>query len=116
MVQKMSFNIQAELYENTFGELAIRFADENVYRGVGTEAGARFPADAEKMLKKGVHPSGWKEMTPRELENGPWRCITLLGYLNGDEEKPGVEMEVPTEELGPLARTYLADLMAESGR
>jgi hypothetical protein len=111
MDESVSFNINAELYENNFGELAIRFAGDYVYRGVGREEGAQFHTDALRMLERDEHPESWQVMTPRELLYGQWHCIGRLGYLQGDVSQPGVELEVEPEELGPVARHYLADAL-----
>jgi hypothetical protein len=111
MDETVSFNINAELYENNFGELAIRFAGDYVYRGVGQEEGARFHTDAVRMLERGEHPEGWQEMTPRELLYGQWHCIGRLGYLQGEASQPGVELEATADELGSAARSYLADAL-----
>lgn len=108
MDESVSFNINAELYENEYGELAIRFAGDYVYRDVGREEGAQFHTDAVRMLERNEHPEGWREMTPRELLYGPWHCVGRLGYLHGDASQPGVELEVKPEQLGPVARSYLA--------
>jgi hypothetical protein len=108
---QVSFNINAELYENNFGELAIRFAGDYVYRGVGEEEGARFHTDVVGALERGEHPDSWQEMPHRELLYGQWHCIGRLGYLQGDASQPGVELEVEPEELGPAARSYLADAL-----
>ncbi len=37
MGERFAFNINAELYENKFGELAIKFTGEKVYAEVGTD-------------------------------------------------------------------------------
>jgi hypothetical protein len=108
MDERISFNINAELYESNFGELAIRFAGDYVYRGVGREEGAQFHTDAVRMLESGEHPEGWRAMTPRELLYGQWHCISRLGYVQGDAQRPGLELEVAPDELGATARSYLA--------
>jgi hypothetical protein len=111
MEKEVSFNIHAELYEDHFGDLAVRLADERVFRVADIEEDARFQEDARKALVAGERPDNWREMTPRELLYGGWRCITLLGYIDGDEAQPGIELEVKPDELGPSARSYLADVL-----
>jgi hypothetical protein len=75
MGERLSFNINAELYENQFGDLAIRFPGEKVYRDVGPETGTSFVEDAKSMLIEGKHPDGWHEMPAHELFYGRgWHC------------------------------------------
>ena len=50
MAEQVSFNINAELYENQFGELAIRFPGEKVFREVGTQPESSFRTEAVEML------------------------------------------------------------------
>ncbi len=108
MSEQVSFNINAELYENQDGELAIRFAGDKVYAGVGEEAGAEFVSDAKSFLEDDRQPSVWKEKPAHELDyQEGWRCISRMGYVSGDTEKPGIEMEVKPQELGERARNYL---------
>jgi hypothetical protein len=111
MAQQISFNVNAELYENKFGELAIRFPGERVYR-VGSGEGGTFKNDAVRMLEKGVHPDAWREMPAHELLYGQnWHCISRLGYLGGDEEKPALELEVGEEEIGAQGKAYLREAL-----
>jgi hypothetical protein len=111
MAEQVSFNINAELYENKFGELAIRFPGEKVFR-VGAEEGHSFKDDAVRMLEKGEHPGEWREMPAHELLYGQnWHCISRMGYLEGDVEKPALELEVKPEEIGAKGKAYLKEIL-----
>jgi len=111
-----SFNVNAELYENDFGELAIRFEGNDVYRGVGLSGKSTFVEDARKHILGKEHPGGWKMMPPHELLYGRgWHCISLMGFIDGDIEKTALELEVKPEELGERAKSYLTPLFG-SGR
>ncbi len=108
--QQFSFNIHAELYENDFGDLAIRFEGDRVYSGMSNEH--RFQDDARQFIEKGELPAGWQEMPPHQLLYGHnWQCVSRLGYIDGDFERPAVEFEVEPEALGAPAKNYLADLL-----
>ncbi len=108
----VSFNINAELYENQKGELAIRLTGEKVYRKGETTGGETFVDDARKILRDGELPDGWSEMEPRELTYGEgWNHVSSMGYINGEEDKPGIELEVPPDELGPAAKKYLGEII-----
>jgi hypothetical protein len=42
------------------------------------------------------------------LQDGrKWRLVSSLGFLDGDETKPAVGLEVRPEQLGKQARIYL---------
>lgn len=108
MSEKISFNINAELYENRFGELAIRFPGEKVYREVGKRPGAVFVDEALAVLKSGMHPGDWVEMPPHELVYGQdWHCISRLGFVQGELSRPAVEFEGDPNAFGCTARSYL---------
>lgn len=112
MVEKnaVSFNVNAELYENEFGELAVKLPGEKVYRNVGTGKEDRFEKDAYSALEEGRLPADWSAMAPHELLYGRgWHCIATVGYLDGDPRKPAFTFEVDPREMGALARSYLAD-------
>jgi len=112
MGQKISFNINAELYENRFGDLAIRFPGEKVYRDVGPETGKGFVEDAREALVSGVHPLGWHEMPAHELLYGHgWHCISRMGFVGGDVNRPGIEFEVDPGTLGTKAQLYLREVL-----
>ncbi len=112
MTEQFAFNIHAELYENKDGELAIRFADEKVFRGVGGEEGRRFQTDVMNLLQKGERPEQWREMPPHKLLYAEsWHCISRLGYIDGDESKPALELEVEQGEIGYRGKVYLADIL-----
>lgn len=113
MGETMHFNTAAELFENEFGELAIRFPDNRVYARVGTTPGAGFLTEASTMLRDGRHPDDWERVPFGRLghDGHGWRLVGTLGFLDGDEGKPAVGLDVRPEELGSAARSYLlADL------
>jgi hypothetical protein len=110
--EMVTFNINAQLYENQKGELAVRITGEKVFRMAETMGGEKnFVDDAQTILRDGEIPEGWSEMEPRELVYGEgWNHVSSMGYINGEVEKPGIELEVPPEELGAAARRYLGDI------
>ena len=107
--EQVAFNVNAELYENDFGELAVKIPGEKAFRNIGLEEGARFQKDIFSLLEENRRPVGWSEMPSRELSGGKWRCVARLGYLNGDPSRPAVEFESGREELGSQAKSYLKD-------
>lgn len=107
--ERVAFNINAELYENEFGELAVKVPGEKVFRNVGIGEGARFQGDVTRLLQEQRRPPEWSEMPAHELTGRGWRCVAALGYLAGDLERPAVEFETGRDELGTLAQSYLAD-------
>ena len=107
MEKRVSFNINAELYENRFGELAIKFAGEKVFGEVGGGK-SDFLTDALKVLRDGGHPRGWRDIPPHQLLYGQdWRCVCSMGYIDGDENQPALELEVPSAQMGERARSYI---------
>jgi hypothetical protein len=105
------FNIHVQLYENPSGELAIRLEGEKIYRRIGADAEHTFVDDAKKILRDGELPEGWHEMEPRELAyRDDWNLVGSMGYLDGETDKPAIELEVRPEELGAAARKYLGDI------
>lgn len=114
MAEQISFNVNAELYENRFGELAVKFPGEKVFGEVGTKDGGSFVREADAMLRQGRNPEEWREMPAHELLYGQgWHLICRMGYINGDENRPALEPEVATETLGARARAYLPELFPE---
>lgn len=112
MSEKVSFNINAELYENRFGDLAIRFLGEKVYREVGKRIGAVFTEEALAVLKSGMHPRDWVEMPAHELLYGQdWHCISRLGFVQGEQNRPAVEFEGNPENYGSMAKSYLKPVL-----
>ncbi|MBE0596476.1 MAG: hypothetical protein IH614_04335 [Desulfuromonadales bacterium] len=110
----MAFNVHAELYENEFGELAIRFEGEKVYRGMGDDENARFQDDARQVVEAGIIPANWKAMPAHELLYGRgWQHVSSMGFLEGETGRPAMELEVAPEELGETARRYLADALQQ---
>lgn len=107
--ERVSFNINAELYENGFGELAVKIPGEKVFRNVGLREGDRFQKDVIAVLENDACPRAWAEMPAHELEGRNWRCIARLGYLDGDPARPAVEFEGDPKQLGDRAKSYLAD-------
>lgn len=112
MGQRFSFNINAELYENEFGELAVKFPDGRVYREIGTGSDESFPEDIVKHLESGLHPDHWREMPAHELLYGRgWQCIGRLGFIDGEETRPALEFEVDPRRLGARSRSYLREVL-----
>ncbi len=111
MSEKIAFNVHADLYENRFGELAIKFPGQKVFSEVGTGPKSRFLAESRAMLETGEHPSAWREMPPHQLLYGQdWRLICRMGYLDGDEKRPALEPQVPLKTLGARAKAYLSEI------
>jgi hypothetical protein len=103
MSERISFNVNVELYENDLGELALRFPDKKVYRITGDQA--EFVRQAVDLLKTGRHADDLQEMPAHQLLYGRgWHCITRLGFLGGDEDRPAVEFEGDPEGFGPQAK------------
>ncbi len=114
MKSRFSFNINAELFENQWGDLAIRFPGERVFDQVGTALKSTFLTDATDHLKNHRVPEEWHEIPAHELlYASSWQCISRLGFIDGDDAHPALELELPTEALGPRARTYLKELFEE---
>ena len=111
-LDRISFNVNAELYENCFGELAIRFPGDYVFR-LGSEPNqGQFHLDVVNKMEKGIQPRDWTAMPPHELLYGKdWQCVATLGYLDGDPERPAVSFEVEPDHLGAQAQTYLEEAL-----
>jgi hypothetical protein len=109
MGQKINFKASAQLYENENGDLAIRFAGNVVFESVGVHSAKSFVTEAVELMKRGKRPGEWR-MTPYRnfLRDGhSWHLVSSLGFLDGDEAKPAVGLEVKPDELGLQARRYL---------
>lgn len=110
--EMVAFNIHAELYESDRGELAVRLEGDKVYRNVGSVGEGSFVDDACRVIREGEVPSGWVEMSQRELTYYPgWQHVSSMGFLEGSLDKPALELEVRPEELGAAARRYLGDMV-----
>lgn len=108
MANRWSFNINVELYENSHGELALRFPGEYVYRAQEGGKGGDFVRDSMEMIRSGKRPPGWREMPAHQLLYGHgWHCISRLGFMDGDESRPAIEFEEDPSGFGKQARDYL---------
>ncbi|WP_305041375.1 hypothetical protein [Geoalkalibacter sp.] len=108
MKERISFNVNAELYIDAFDDLAVRLPGHHVFSGIATDAGQTFATDVRAALG-GRIPAPWREMPAHELDGRTWRCIGLFGFIDGDEQQPAIELEVPAADLSPKARAYLGD-------
>lgn len=116
MAERVSFNINAELYEDRFGDLAVRLPGNHVYRDVDTREDAGFVHDALRALVENELPEGWHEMPPHELLYGKgWHRIGSIGFINGETADPGFEFDVEPAAMGAKARTYLREILPVSG-
>ncbi len=112
MTEQVAFNVHAELYEDETGDLAVLLEGDYVYRIPPPDGTARFQEDAARALQTGQFPAGWQEMPARELIYGHgWHRVSLMGYLDGDESRLALELEVEADRLGPQARRYLRDIL-----
>lgn len=102
MGQKIHFNASAQLYENECGDLAIRFANNLVFEAVGIHSEKSFVTEAIELMRRGERPPGWRMIPYRKLLHGRhhWHLVSSLGFLDGDETKPAVGLDVKPEELG----------------
>lgn len=109
MGQKIHFDTSAQLYENEHGDLAIRFANNLVFAAVGRRPGKSFASEAIELLNRGQRPEDWRMIPYRQFSEGGhhWHLISSLGFLDGDEARPAIGLEVKPEELGRQARRYL---------
>ena len=109
MDQKIHFNTSAQLYENEYGDLAIRFANNLVFESVGISTGKSFVAEAIELMERSERPEEWRMIPYRKLlhDGHGWHLVSSLGFLDGDEKKPAIELDVKPGELGKQARRYL---------
>ena len=109
------FDSSAELYENEDGDLAIRFANNEVFTGVGTEPGEGFVSEAMAFLEQGEQPRNWERQSERKLrlDGHGWHLVSSMGYIDEDKSKPAVGLDVKPEQLGGKARRYLHPAMPE---
>ena len=107
-LDRIAFNVNAELYENCFGELAIRFPGETVFH-LGLEPNhGQFQDDVVNKMEKGLQPKEWSAIPAHQLLFGQdWQCIATIGYLDGDPTRPAVSLEVEPDRLGAQALIYL---------
>lgn len=109
MVRKLYFNTSAQLYEDEYGDLAVRFGNNAVFDGVGICSGKGFVAEALEVINNGVRPTEWHEIPYRKLlhDGHGWHQVASLGFIDGDETTLAIGLEVKPEELGYQARHYL---------
>lgn len=116
MTERVSFNINAELYEDRFGDLAVRLAGNHVYRDVDSRAEAEFVRDTLQALIEQRLPAGWHEMPAHELIYGKgWHRVGSLGFVNGEEAEPGIEFDLDPGAMGAKARSYLREVLPVRG-
>lgn len=109
MGQTITFDTNAELYENTEGGLAIRFPDNAVFEAIGNPPEQGFVADVVRLLKREQRRPSWRLIPYRKLvydERG-WHRISRMGFLDGDTSRPALSLDVTPNKLGPQARHYL---------
>ena len=116
MGSKFQFNISAQLWENNHGDLAIRFANNLVFEAVGIKPGKGFALEATQLLEKGDRPQEWRLIPFRKLlhDGQNWHVVSSMGYLDGDESKPALVLEVKVDELGHHAKQYLKNDMPKT--
>jgi len=113
MGEQVHFNTSAQLFENDSGVLAIRLANNSVFEYVGLNVGKSFVLDAMALMSQGNPPADWRRIPYRKLahDDQNWRLVSSMGFLDGDEAKPALLLEVNPEALGSQAKQYLqADL------
>lgn len=116
MSSQLHFNASAQLYENEYGDLAIRFANNSVFEGVGTNSSESFAVEAMDAITQDIHPANWRLIPYRKLfhDDQKWHLIISMGFLDGDETKPALLLEVKPEMLGVQAKQYLKPDMPET--
>lgn len=109
MVKQVHFDASAQLFENKSGDLAIRFANNSVFEYSSSNLGEGFVSDAMNMLNQGKRRSDWRMIPYRKLfhDDQNWHLISSMGFLDGDETRPALLLEVNPDQLGVLARKYL---------
>jgi hypothetical protein len=115
MTQTFHLTSSAQLYENVDGGLAIRFENNVVFEGVGMNSEQNFVVEALEYLASGKHPRQWQEMPFRRLQHDGqgWHLVSSVGFLDGDETRPTVGLDVKPENLGEQARRYLKPAMPQ---
>ena len=115
MGQSIMFDTSAQLYENEQGDLAIRFFNNTVFESVGIHPEKGFAAEVLEMLNHEERPPGWRMIPYRKFENDgqSWHLISSMGFLDGDETKLAIGLEVRPEDLGEQARRYLQPSMSQ---
>lgn len=109
MGEQVHFNTSAQLYENESGALAIRLANNSVFEYVGLSHGKSFVVDAMALMSQDNQPADWRMIPYRKLfhDEQNWRLVSSMGFLDGDEAKPALLLEVNPEVLGRQAKQYL---------
>lgn len=116
MGSQIHFNASAQLYENEYGDLAIRFANNSVFECVGTNSSESFTVEAMDAITQDVHPADWRPIPYRKLlhDDQKWHLISSMGFLDGDEARPALLLEVKPDELGIHAKQYLKPDMPQT--
>ena len=116
MGQQTHFNSSAQLFENKSGGLAIRFANNLVFECEGLKPGSSFVFEAIELMRHGKRADNWRMIPYRKLlhDDQKWRLISSMGFLDGDENKPALLLEVKPEMLGRQARQYLKEVMPKT--
>jgi len=110
--EHFAFDIEIELYENDFGELAMKLPDEKVFADVGTHEGELMTSELLRSLSEGRCPAWWHEIPAHQLLYARgWHCISRHGFINGDIRRPAVEFETEPARFGSRARAYLRHLL-----
>ena len=109
MGQTIQFNKSAQLYESDTGDLAIRFSNNMVFESVGMRSSKGFVTEVIELLNRNKRPQEWRMVPYRKLLNNGhhWHLVGSMGFLDGDETKPAIGLDVKPEDLGEQARRYL---------
>ena len=109
MTDKIHFSASTQLYENNSGDLAIRFANNSVFENVGVTPGPGFVSEALTLINQGESSAGWRLVPFRKLEHDgkSWHLVSSFGFLDDDQSRPALVLEVKPETLGQQAREYL---------
>lgn len=104
----MRFNINAELYENEDGELAIKLSDNAVFEYVGIRPGRGFVTEVQELFDSGRRPPEWHLIPSRQLFREPgWHLVGRIGFGHEGRPRPKVELAMEPGRMGQLARRYL---------
>jgi len=116
MGQSVQFSTSAQLYENDTGDLAIRFSNNMVFESVGSGSKKGFATEVLELLNLNKRPEGWRMIPYRKFMKGGqrWRLVGSMGFLDGDETKMAIGLEIKPEEMGEQARRYLKPDMPQS--